>query len=94
MENQSTGQSFTKTVSSSDTLCGLSAEWIMEDLSAGTTTIGLANHGSVVFSDAVATTSSGTGTPSGARIMDIETSDMNILTKTSVTDDSVMVAYV
>lgn len=64
------------------------------DLSVDTTTIGLANYGSVVFSDAVATTSSGTVTPSGARIMDIETSDKKILTKTSVTDDSVTVAYV
>ncbi|ESZ98638.1 hypothetical protein SBOR_0978 [Sclerotinia borealis F-4128] len=94
MENKSTGTSFTKIVSSTNTLCGVSAEWIMEDLSIDSSSIGLANYGSVVFSDAVATTASKTVTPSGSEILDIETSSNAILTKTSVTDNSVTIAYV
>ncbi|TEY74753.1 hypothetical protein BOTCAL_0070g00200 [Botryotinia calthae] len=94
MENKSTGKSYTTTVSSANTLCGVSAEWIMEDLSIDSSTIGLANYGSVVFSDAVATTASETVTPSGAEILDIETSSNIILTKSSVTGKSVTIAYV
>ncbi|APA05637.1 hypothetical protein SS1G_02038 [Sclerotinia sclerotiorum 1980 UF-70] len=94
MENKSTGKSYTKTVSSTNTLCGVSAEWIMEDLSIDTNTEGLANYGSVVFTDAIATTSSKTVNPSGANIMDIETTSNAILTKTTVTDNSVTIAYV
>ncbi|KAF7944769.1 uncharacterized protein EAE97_005402 [Botrytis byssoidea] len=94
MENKSTGKSYTKTVSSANTLCGVSAEWIMEDLSVDSSNIGLANYGSVVFSDAVATTASKTVIPSRAVILDIETSSNIVLTKSSVTDKSVTIAYV
>ncbi|KAI9647251.1 hypothetical protein NHQ30_003634 [Ciborinia camelliae] len=94
MENKSTGKSFTDTISSTNTLCGVSAEWIMEDLSIDSSTMGLSNFGSVTFSDAVATTSSKVVTPSGAEILDIETSLNAILTKTTVTDNSVTIAYV
>lgn len=94
MENTSTGKSFTKTVTSSNTLCGISAEWIMEDLSVDSSSIGLANYGSITFSNAVATTSSKTVTPSGAELLDIETSANQILTKSSVTSNSVTIAYV
>ncbi|RAL58708.1 hypothetical protein DID88_003065 [Monilinia fructigena] len=94
MENKSTGRSFTKTISSDKTLCGVSAEWIMEDLSTDSSDIGLASYGSVTFSDAVATTSSHTVNPSGSRLLDIEDSAKTILTKTSVTDNSVSIAYV
>ncbi|KAB8301237.1 hypothetical protein EYC80_003124 [Monilinia laxa] len=94
MENKSTGKSFTKTISSDKTLCGVSAEWIVEDLSIDSSDIGLASYGSVTFSDAIATTSSETVNPSGSRLLDIEDSAKAILTKTSVTDNSVSIAYV
>ncbi|KAF7872447.1 hypothetical protein EAF04_003368 [Stromatinia cepivora] len=94
MENKSTGKSYTKTVSSNNTLCGISAEWIIEDLSVDSSTEGLANYGSVVFSDTIATTSSKRVTPSASEILDIKTSSNIILTKTSVTDNSVTIAYV
>lgn len=95
MENKSTGKSETKTVTSTDVLCGQAAEWIMEDLSIDGSTIGLANYGNVTFTNAYATTSDGTQVgPSGALLMDIETTSNQILTSSSVTDDSVTVAYV
>ncbi|KAM0140851.1 hypothetical protein ACHAP3_002533 [Botrytis cinerea] len=95
MENKSTGKSETKTVTSTDQLCGQAAEWIMEDLSIDGSTIGLANYGNVTFSNAYATTKEGKQVgPTGANIMDIETTSNEILTSSSVTEDSVVVAYV
>lgn len=66
----------------------------MEDLSTDSSDIGLASYGSVTFSDAIATTSSKTVGPSGSELLDIEDSANVILTKTSVTDNSVKIAYV
>ncbi|KAF5871638.1 putative scytalidoglutamic peptidase protein [Botrytis fragariae] len=95
MENKSTGKSETKTVTSTDQLCGQAAEWIMEDLSIDGSTIGLANYGNVTFSNAYAATKEGKQVgPTGANIMDIETTSNEILTSSSVTEDSVVVAYV
>ncbi|KAF7960948.1 hypothetical protein EAE96_000619 [Botrytis aclada] len=95
MENKSTGKFETKTVTSTDRLCGQAAEWIMEDLSIDGSTIGLANYGNVTFANAYVTTKEGKQVgPTGANIMDIETSSNEILTSSSVTEDSVVVAYV
>ncbi|KAI9648783.1 hypothetical protein NHQ30_003423 [Ciborinia camelliae] len=93
--NKSTGQSESKVVSSTDTLCGHAAEWIMEDLSNNGKTNGLANYGSLTFNKAYATTQSGAKVgPKGSNLMDIQTVLNERLTKTSVTDTSVTIAYV
>ncbi|KAF7902586.1 hypothetical protein EAF00_002489 [Botryotinia globosa] len=95
MENKSTGKSETKTVTSTDQLCGQAAQWIMEDLSIDGSTIGLANYGNVTFCNAYATTKEGKKVgPTGANIVDIETTSKEILTNSSITEDSVVVAYI
>ncbi|KAK6064043.1 peptidase A4 family protein [Seiridium cupressi] len=93
MENQSNGQTFTKTVSDSDALCGKSIEWIMEDLSVDGDENGLANFGTLTFTDASGTSSSGTVSPSSAQLMDIETDADERLTESSVTSDTVVIVY-
>lgn len=95
MSNAASGKSFTKTVTSTDELCLADAEWIEEDLvvddSAGE---GLANFGSVTFTDAIATTTSGTMSPGDDPIyMDVEDSDNTVLTSSSASGNTVTVKY-
>lgn len=69
MTNHASGQTFTKTVTSSDELCLADAEWIEEDLVVDDSTgEGLANFGSVTFTDAIATTKTGTMSPGSNHI--------------------------
>ncbi|KAF3009393.1 hypothetical protein E8E14_009008 [Neopestalotiopsis sp. 37M] len=94
MENQSTGKSFTKTVTdSSAALCGSAIEWIMEDLVVDGSENGLADFGTVTFSDAAGTSSSGSVDIASAQILDIEDSDGTALTASSATSDSVVIVY-
>jgi hypothetical protein len=94
MENQSTGKSFTKTVTdSSAALCGSAIEWIMEDLVVDGSENGLADFGTVTFSDAAGTSSSGSVDVASAQILDIEDSDGTALTASSATSDSVVIVY-
>lgn len=93
MENTSSGKSFTKTVTDSDALCGSAIEWIMEDLVVDGSYIGLADFGSVTFSDAVGTSSSGSVSASSASLMDIEDSDGTALTSSSVSGNTVVIKY-
>ncbi|KAL2134548.1 hypothetical protein VTI74DRAFT_11520 [Chaetomium olivicolor] len=73
LENLSTGQkvshSFRNTPS---TLCETNAEWIVEDFQEGNNLVPFANFGTVTFTNAYATGSTGTVTPQGATIMDIK----------------------
>lgn len=96
LSNAASGKSFTKTVTSSDKLCLADAEWIEEDLVVDDSTgEGLANFGSIVFEDAIATTTSGTMSPGDDPIyMDIEDSENNVLTSSSASGNTVTVKYV
>lgn len=92
IENTTTGRTVSKTMSSDNTLCLGSAEWIIEDLYVDSSSIGLANVGDFTFSNAIAGTSARTLGPLGAVIMDVELPDTTQqLTYTSITDDSVAV---
>ncbi|KAA8575272.1 hypothetical protein EYC84_004456 [Monilinia fructicola] len=94
IENKSTGKSETKTVESSSVLCGEAAEWIVEDLSVDDGNTGLASFGNVTFSNAFATTKEGKKVgPSGAILMDVETTKNEVLTQSKLSADSVFVAY-
>lgn len=95
LENQTTGKSFSKTVTSSDELCETDAEWILEDVTFEDDNTGLADFGSVTFSN-ISYVMSGTtaSSLSSADIMDIEDDQSNKLTSSEVTDDTVVVSYV
>lgn len=95
LENKTTGKSFSKTVTSSDTLCNKDAEWILEDVTFEDDNTGLANFGSVTFSD-VAMTIGGSSSSSlgGADLMDIQDDTGNKLTSSKVSGSSVVVTYV
>jgi len=86
IENVTTGKTVTKSLTSTSALCLENAEWIVEDFEEGSSLVTLADFGSVVFTNAVATTSSGaTEGPSDGSIIDIKQSGT---VKTSVTTSS------
>ncbi|KAK6086456.1 acid proteinase [Seiridium cupressi] len=88
IENQTTGTTVTHSFSGeTDTLCETNAEWIVEDFSSGGSLVPFADFGTVTFTDASATTSSGTVGVSGATIIDIEQSN-EVLTDCSTSGDS------
>ncbi|KAJ3713749.1 acid proteinase [Lentinula guzmanii] len=95
IENNSKGTTVSTTVSSSSKLCEYNAEWIVEDFEECGSTCELvpfANFGTVEFTGAEATTSSGTVTPAAATLIDIEQN--SVLTSVSVSGSSVTVSYV
>lgn len=94
VKNNSKGTSVTHTFTSqSKALQELNAEWIVEDFSSGGSLVPFADFGTVTFTGASATGSSGTVGPSGATIIDIEQSG-KVLTSVSTTSSSVTVTYV
>ncbi|KAL1861394.1 hypothetical protein Daus18300_008925 [Diaporthe australafricana] len=94
LENKTNGKKFTKTVTSSDALCATAAEWILEDVTFQDSNTGLANFGSVTFSDIKATVGgASTSSISDAVIMDIQDTDQNILTSSKVSGSTVVVTY-
>ncbi|ROV95943.1 hypothetical protein VMCG_07942 [Cytospora schulzeri] len=94
VENVSKGTSVTHTFTSqSNALEELNAEWIVEDFSEGYSLVPFADFGTVTFTGATATGSSGTVGPSGATLIDIE-QDGEILTSSSTTSTSVTVEYI
>lgn len=94
LENKTNGKKFTKTVTSSDALCATAAEWILEDVTFQDSNTGLANFGSVTFSDIKATVGgASTSSISDAVIMDIQDTDNNILTSSKVSGSTVVVTY-
>jgi hypothetical protein len=74
LTNLSTGKTVTHSFSGeSAKLCETNAEWIVEDFESGNALVPLANFGTVTFTGAsVTTTSGGTVGVSGAEIMDIK----------------------
>ncbi|KAI1357300.1 aspergillopepsin-2 [Xylaria arbuscula] len=94
MSNKTTGKSYSATVTDSLALCGTSIEWIVEDLIVDGSEIGLANFGTVTFSGAKGTTSSGTVTPASAEYLDIADSNNYQLTQSSSTSDTVVIKYI
>ena len=97
VENQSTGQSVSHSFSQeSDELCETNAEWIVEDFSetegGETTLVPLVDFGTVVFTDAYASTDSGSVGPSNAEIIDlIDSTGSTIIATASVVGDSEVV---
>jgi len=90
IENQTTGQKVTKTLSApsaSSTLGGQNAEWIVEDFEQNGQLVPFADFGTVVFTDAVAQTASETIDLSGATILDIR-QDGQVLTNVSIPSPS------
>lgn len=95
LENTTTGKSFSKTVTSSDKLCNTDAEWILEDVTFSDDNTGLANFGSVTFSDiAMKIGGSNSSSLEGADIMDIQDDEGNKLTSSKVSGSTVVVTYV
>lgn len=91
--NNSKGTTVTHTFSGQTyALQELNAEWIVEDFSDGGL-VPFADFGTVVFTGASATGSSGTVGPSGATLIDIEQNG-KVLTSVSTTSSSVTVSYV
>ena len=90
--NESTGQTVSHTFSGQPALCQENAEWIVEDFSEGGGLVPLANWGTVTFTGVSAGTSSGTTTPAGATIIDMEQNG-RVLTSVSASSSSVTVSY-
>jgi hypothetical protein len=98
LENVSTGQTVTESAnapSSSAVLRGQNADWIVEDFDIGGSQVPFANFGTILFTDAVASTSSQSVGTDGASIIEIKDSDGNIVTDVTLPSSSeVMVVYV
>lgn len=96
IKNTSSGQSVTHTFTGGEDgdLCETNAEWIVEDFEEGSSLVPFANFGTVTFSGAEATDGSSTVGPSGATIMDIQSSSKQVLTSSSAGSNSVTVKYV
>ncbi|KAJ5100482.1 hypothetical protein N7456_006534 [Penicillium angulare] len=94
VENVSSGQKVSHSFSgeTSGELGELNAEWIVEDFQEGSSLVDLANFGTVTFTGAQATSGGSSVGPSGATILDIKQSG-TVYTSSSVTDDTVVVAY-
>ena len=90
--NESTGKTVSHTFSGQPALCEYDAEWIVEDFEEGGGLVPLSNFGTVTFTGASAGTSSGTVTPAGATIINMEQNG-RILTSASASDSSVTVEY-
>lgn len=94
VKNNSKGTSVTHTFTSqSKALQELNAEWIVEDFESGSSLVPFADFGTVTFTGASATGSSGSVGPSGATLIDIEQNGQ-VLTSVSTTSSSVTVTYV
>jgi hypothetical protein len=92
IKNNSKGTSVTHTFSGQPALCEYDAEWIVEDFESGSSLVPFANFGTVTFSGASASSSSGSTGPSGATIIDIQQSN-KVLTSCSASSSSVTCSY-
>ncbi|KAG9007962.1 hypothetical protein FRB94_008287 [Tulasnella sp. JGI-2019a] len=92
--NNTTGKTVTKSLTSTYALCEQNAEWIVEDFEEGSSLIPFANFGTVTFTNAYATSPSGTKiSPAGATIIDIEQNNV-VLTSVTTGANTVTVKYV
>jgi len=93
IENVSTGKTVSKSITSTSALCQQNAEWIVEDFEEGSSLVPFANFGTVSFTNALATTSSGTVGPSGATIIDIKQGS-TVYTSVTTSSSGAVVKYV
>ncbi|KAG6916812.1 hypothetical protein DXG01_005277 [Tephrocybe rancida] len=94
INNKSTGQTVSKALTSTSSLCQQNAEWIVEDFEEGGSLVPFANFGKVTFSGASATTTSGTTVgPGGSTIIDIQQSGQ-VLTSVTTSTSGVTISYV
>lgn len=90
IENTTTGKSVTETVSSENTLCLDTVEWIMEDVTFGDSSEGLANFATLTFADSVFVTDKKTYTAADSN----EHYEITDRTSTTVSGETVVVKYV
>ncbi|KAI0350815.1 aspergillopepsin [Trametes cingulata] len=90
--NHSTGQQVSHSFSGQPALCQENAEWIVEDFEENGGLVPLANWGTVTFTGVSAGTASGSTTPAGATIIDMEQNGRQ-LTSVSASSSSVTVTY-
>lgn len=97
IENLTNGQKVTKTLSapsSSATLGGQNAEWIVEDFESGGGLVPFANFGTVKFTQASAGTSSGSSVGTdGADILDIQQNGKVLTSASTPSSSEVDVSY-
>ena len=91
--NISKGKTVTKQITSTAALCEQDAEWIVEDFEENGGLVPFANFGTVTFSSASATTTSGAVGPGSATVIEIQQNN-RVLTDVSVDDSSGTVKYV
>ncbi|KAF7378341.1 putative aspergillopepsin [Mycena sanguinolenta] len=93
VDNVSSGESTTIALTSPSPLCLANAEWVVEDFQEGTFLIPFADFGTITFTDASATTQSGsTVGPSAGHLINMVQSNEQFTTASS-TGDSVTVQY-
>ncbi|KAI9742186.1 MAG: hypothetical protein M1818_004086 [Claussenomyces sp. TS43310] len=93
LENMTTGQKVTHTFSSPpSSLCETNAEWIVEDFEEDGSLVPLANFGSITFTGASASGSSGTVTPAGATIIYMEQNN-KVLSKCATSGNDLTCTY-
>jgi len=88
IENLTTGRTVTESLTSTHTLGGQNAEWIVEDFEEGNSLVPFADFGTVHFTGASASTNTETIGVNNAGIIEIESSRGQILTDVSITSSS------
>ncbi|PQE26616.1 aspergillopepsin-2 precursor protein [Rutstroemia sp. NJR-2017a BVV2] len=95
IENVTTGKTVSISLSSSSSLCGENAEWIVEDFESGSELVALADFGTVTFTDCSAATSETSEGVSDATVIDIESDEGKVLTSVTLESSSeIVVTYV
>ncbi|KAF8131870.1 peptidase A4 family-domain-containing protein [Boletus edulis] len=93
VENLSNGQTDNRQLQSSEPLCGLSAEWVVELVPGVDNWLPLANFSPVTFTEAAALDNNGQAYwPQGANITEIHTKDGPV-TSVSLGENSVTINY-
>lgn len=94
VENLTTGTTVSKSLTSSYALCEENAEWIVEDYQENGSLVSLCDFGTVTFTNAYATTKSGTRvSPNGATLVDLEQNN-KVLTSVAEHSSGVTIKYV
>ncbi|KAK5991940.1 Aspergillopepsin-2 [Cladobotryum mycophilum] len=94
LENLTTGQKVSHSFKNPpSTLCETNAEWIVEDFEEGGQLVPFADFGTVTFTDASASGSSGTISPSGGTLIDIRTQQGQVLTNCGISGSDVTCSY-
>ena len=93
IENLTNGQQVSQQLSSSYALCEENAEWIVEDYEEGGSLVAFCDFGTVAFTNAYATTTSGSHiSPDGAQIIEIEQNG-KVLTGVTENSNGVTITY-